>query len=123
MRTGWFQRQLAAYPQEDRMHMELPPVDSDRELRESQRFQSASPVMFATHLTGSYCDGRMLNYSRGGMCFEADMAPEVGAELFIGIERSPDSSRRDVFRANVVWIRELPVKDSYYTYAVGVKYR
>jgi len=31
--------------------------------------------MFENYLTGNYHDGRMVNYSRGGMCFEADVAP------------------------------------------------
>jgi len=97
-------------------------VASKIELRECERFQFTSPVMFENYLTGNYYDGRMVNYSRGGMCFEADVAPEVGVELFIGLERSPYSSHHDVFRAKVVWIRELSLKDSFYTYGVGVKY-
>jgi hypothetical protein len=27
-----------------------------------------------------------------------------------------------VFRAKVVWLQELPLKQSYYSYSVGVKY-
>ena len=104
------------------MHMELQSVVSKREKRESQRFQFSSSVMFENYLTGNYHDGRMVNYSRGGMCFEADTVPGVGTEIFIGIENSPYSPHHDVFRAKVVWIRELSLKDSYYAYGVGVKY-
>ncbi|MCK7509670.1 MAG: PilZ domain-containing protein [Desulfobacterales bacterium] len=92
------------------------------EQRRSPRRNYTTTVMFENYLTGNYHDGRMVNYSRGGMCFEADVAPEVGAELFIGIEKSPYSPHHDVFRAKVVWIRELPLKESYYAYGVGVKY-
>jgi hypothetical protein len=102
--------------------MEPQIVVSKNEQRESQRFQSTSPVMFENYLTGNYNDGRMVNYSRGGMCFETDVAPDIGAELFIGIENSPYSSHHDVFRARVVWIKERSLKDSYYAYGVGVKY-
>lgn len=95
---------------------------SKKDLRKSQRFQYTSPVMFENYLSGNYHEGRMVNYSRDGLCFEADVAPEVGAELFIGIESSPYSSNHDVFRAKVVWIRELSLKESYYAYGVGAKY-
>lgn len=104
------------------MHMEPQSVASKREQRESQRFRCTSPVMFENYLTGNYHDGRMVNYSRGGMCFEADVPPEIGAELFIGIESSPYSSHHDVFRAKVVWIRDLSLKESYYAYGVGVNF-
>lgn len=122
MRTGWLQKQRFHCPQKDPMHMEPQIVVSKNEQRDSQRFQFSSPVMFENYLTGNYNDGRMVNYSRGGMCFEADVAPDVGAELFIGIENSPYSSHHDVFRAKVVWIKERSLKDSYYAYGVGVKY-
>jgi hypothetical protein len=122
MRTGWLQKQRFHYPQKDPMHMKPHIVVSKNEQRESQRFQFASPVMFENYLTGNYNDGRMINYSRGGMCFETDVAPDVGAELFIGIENSPYSSHHDVFRARVIWIKEQSLKDSYYAYGVGVKY-
>lgn len=102
--------------------MEPQRMVSKSEQRESQRFPLTCPVMFENYLTGNYHDGRMVNYSRGGMCFEADMAPGLGAELFIGIESSPYSSHHDVFRAKVIWIQELPLKDSYYAYGIGVKY-
>jgi len=102
--------------------MDLPIPESKNEQRESQRFPFAGTVMFEKYLTGSYHDARMVNYSRGGMCFEADVAPGIDTEIFIGIEKSPYSSHHDVFRAKVVWIRELPLKESYYAYAVGVKY-
>lgn len=104
------------------MQMKLQGAALKKEEREYQRFQFSSPVMFENYLTGDYHDGHMLNYSRGGMCFEADVAPDVGSELFIGIESSPYSSQHDVFRAKVIWIREQSLKDSYYAYGVGVKY-
>jgi hypothetical protein len=122
MRTGWLQKQRNRFLQKDPMPMELPSVVPQNEQRESRRFQFTSPVMFENYLTGNYNDGRMVNYSRGGMCFETDVAPDVDSELFIGIESSPYSSQHDVFRAKVVWIRKLSLKDSYYAYGVGVKY-
>lgn len=102
--------------------MELTSQVTHNERRDSQRLACRATVMFENYLTGNYYDGRMVNYSRGGMCFETDLYPAANSEIFIGIEKSPYSSQHDVFRAKVVWIRELPLKESYYTYAVGVKY-
>lgn len=122
MHTGWLSKQQVDSPQKEAPHIKPNGVAPRVEQRASERFQFTSPVMFENYLTGSYYDGRIVNYSRGGMCFEADVAPEVGIELFIGLERSPYSSHHEVFRGKVVWIRELSLKESYYTYGVGVKY-
>lgn len=92
------------------------------EKRENSRLPHAATIMFENYLTGNYYEGRMVNFSRGGMCFEADFAPQVGTEVFIGIEKSPYSTSHDVFRAQVVWSRELPLIDSSYNFGVGVKY-
>jgi hypothetical protein len=102
--------------------MELKTQVPRLEQREHQRLPFTSTVMFENYLTGNYHDGRLTNYSRSGMCFEADVAPEIGAELFIGIESSPYSAQHDVLRAKVVWVRQLPLKDSYYGFGVGVKF-
>lgn len=102
--------------------MKLGSLSSKSDQRENPRVSHATPVMFETYPTGSYFEGRMVNYSRGGMCFESDFAPEVGAEIFIGVETSPYSRNHDVFRARVVWNRGLSLADSYYLYGVGVKF-
>ena len=93
-----------------------------RDLRESPRFRFATAVMFENYLSGSYYHGRMMDYSRGGMSFETSATPSVGTEIFIGMDKSPYSSAHEVFRAKVVWLRELPLERSHYAYAVGVKY-
>ena len=93
-----------------------------KDLRESPRFQFTTTIMFENYFSGNYNDGRMKDYSRGGMCFETSATPSVGTEIFIGMDKSPYSSAHEVFRAKVVWRRELPLEQSYYPYAVGVKY-
>lgn len=80
-------------------------------------------IMFENYPTSSYYEGRMVNHSRSGMCFESDIAPKVGSEIFVGIESSPYSPNHDVFRARVVWVNELSAADSYYVFGVGVEYR
>ena len=97
--------------------MELNP-----EQRENARFPHQATIMFENYNTGKYYEGRMLNYSRGGMCFESDFGPDIGAEIFIGIEKSPYSSNHDVYRARVIWNRPQSENESYYYYGIGVKF-
>jgi len=92
------------------------------EQRENARFPHQTAIMFENYATGAFYEGRMVNYSRGGMCFEADFAPVVGAEIFIGIENSPYSANHDVYRAQVIWNREYSESESFYDYGVGVKF-
>jgi len=92
------------------------------EKRESPRFPSSSAVIIENYHAKTCQDGRMVDCSRLGMQFEAGVAPDVGSEIFIGIDKSPYSTVHDVFRATVVWLRELPVKESSWPYTVGVKY-
>jgi hypothetical protein len=94
-----------------------------KDLRESPRFPFTSAVMFENYSEGTFNEGRMLDYSRGGMRFETNSAPQLGREIFIGMDKSPYSSEHDVFRAEVVWLREQPLNESSYPFTVGVKYR
>jgi hypothetical protein len=87
------------------------------EKRESPRFPFSSTVMFENYRNGTCHDGRMTDHSRTGMRFETGVAPELGAEIFIGMDRSPYSAAHDVFRARVVWLQAQP-----FSYCVGVKY-
>jgi hypothetical protein len=107
---------------ENRSRADSDTMTTASEKRQNSRRPHATTIMFENYLTGNYYEGRMVNYSRGGMGFEADFAPQVGAEIFIGIEKSPYSASHDVFRAQVVWIRELPLTDSSYSFGIGVKY-
>lgn len=102
--------------------MKFGSLRSSVDQRESPRVPHATTVMFENYPDGSYYEGRMVNYSRGGMCFESDFAPEVDTEIFIGAETSPYSLNHDVFRAKVAWVRRLSLADSYYLYGIGVKY-
>ena len=92
------------------------------ELRDNMRFSYEATIMFEHYPTGRYYEGKMLNYSRGGLYFESDFAPTIGTEIFIGFENSPYSSNHDVFRAKVIWHKKLPDNDAYFFHGVGVKY-
>ena len=93
-----------------------------REKRQSPRIPFASAIMFENYQARTCHDGRMVDYSRMGMRFETGVAPQLGAEIFIGMEKSPYSSAHDVFRGTVVWLLEHPLNVSYYPYIVGVRY-
>lgn len=97
--------------------MELNP-----ENRDAPRFEHEATVMIEDYPAGRYHEGKMFNYSRSGMYFESDFAPRIGSDIFIGIENSPYSSNHDVYRARVIWCKDLPEQASYYYYGVGVKY-
>ena len=97
-------------------------MESNPDQRDTPRFSYETPIMFEHYSSGRYFEGRMLNYSRGGMYIESDFAPAVGSEIFIGIEKSPHSSGHDVYRAKVIWKKELTNNQSFFFYGIGVKY-
>ena len=97
-------------------------MESNPEQRDTSRFRHETQIMFEHYASGRYYEGRMLNYSRGGMYLESDFAPTVGSEIFIGIEKSPQTSGHDVYRARVIWKKELADSPSFFFYGIGVKY-
>ena len=97
-------------------------MESNPDQRDTIRFAHEASIMFEHYPSGRYYEGRMFNYSRGGMYFESDFAPKVGAEIFIGVENSPYTAGHDVYRAKVIWKQELVDRQTFYLYGVGVKY-
>ena len=97
-------------------------MKSNPEQRDDTRFYHEAIIMIEHYPKGKYYEGRMFNYSRGGMYYESDFAPKPGTDIFIGIEESPCSSGHDVYRARVMWVKELPDKASFFYYGIGVKY-
>ena len=97
-------------------------MESNPEQRDDTRFSHRVAVLVENYQERRYYEGKMVNYSRTGLYFETDFAPEPGSELFIGIEDSPYSSCHDVLRAKVMWCKELSDGESFYYYGVGVKF-
>ena len=97
-------------------------MKSNPENRDNTRFPHVSTVTYEDLERGIYSQSKMYNYSDEGLYFESDFAPKVGAEIFIGVENSPFTSGHDVYRAKVIWKKELPDKQSFFFYGVGVKY-
>jgi hypothetical protein len=97
-------------------------MESSPDQRVDTRLRHEAVIMFEHYPSGKYFEGKMLNYSRGGMYFESNFAPEIGAEIFIGVENSPYSSGHDVYRAKVIWHRRLKDARSLFLHGIGVKY-
>ena len=90
--------------------------------RADTRFRHEAAIMFEHYPSGKYFEGKMFNYSRGGMYFESNFAPEIGTEIFIGVENSPFTSGHDVYRAKVIWHVKLQDPEAVFSHGVGVKY-
>jgi hypothetical protein len=82
-------------------------MEPNPDQRADARSCHEASIMFEHYPSGMYFEGRMFNYSRGGMYFEANFAPEIGSEIFIGVENSPHTSGHEVYRAKVVWKRSV----------------
>ena len=97
-------------------------MESSPDQRADKRFRHEASIMYEHYPSGRYHEGRMFNYSRGGMYFESNFAPEIGAEVFIGIENSPHTAGHDVYRAKVIWHVRLNDPNSLFFHGIGVKY-
>jgi Tfp pilus assembly protein PilZ len=97
-------------------------MEPNPDQRADARSCHEASIMFEHYPSGMYFEGRMFNYSMGGMYFEANFAPEIGSEIFIGVENSPNTSGHEVYRAKVVWKRRLRDRQSLFLHGIGVKY-
>jgi len=90
--------------------------------RDTARFRHEASIMFEHYPSGRYYEAMIFTYSRGGLYFESDYAPKVGAEIFIGVENSRHIAGHDVYRAKVIWKKEVADRKSFFFYGIGVKY-
>jgi hypothetical protein len=97
-------------------------MESSPDQRATRRFHHETAIMYEHYPSGRYFEGKMYNFSRSGMYFESNFAPEVGTEIFIGVENSPYTSGHDVYRAKVIWHARLEAGNSFFFHGIGVKY-
>ncbi|CAB1083302.1 hypothetical protein JY97_05170 [Alkalispirochaeta odontotermitis] len=97
-------------------------MHSGPEQRADIRHHHETAIMYEHYRSGKYYEGKMLNFSRGGIYFESNFAPEVGSEIFIGVENSPFTSGHDVYRAKVIWHANLEGAESLFFYGIGAKF-
>lgn len=93
--------------------------DNKREARIDYRL----PIRIEDVEAGINYNAEMINFNKNGMYFETDCAFQLGANIFIGIEKSPytsESAYYECYRAEIIWRRKL--KDSFYNYGYGVRY-
>ena len=97
-------------------------MESRPDHRTAPRCRHETAIMYEHYHSGRYFEGKMLNYSRGGMYFESNFAPGIGTEVFIGVENSPYTAGHDVYRAKVIWHVKLEGAESLFSHGIGVKY-
>jgi len=94
------------------------------EQRDDARINYKSPVEVEDLESGITLGTRMVNYSRNGLCLETDQLLHQGAEIFIGIENSPYTSRSlrsyECYRAKIIWRKKL--ETAFFKYGYGVRY-
>lgn len=94
------------------------------EQRDDSRTNYKLPVKVEDLESGIALGARMTNYSRTGLCFETNELLHPGAEIFIGIEKSPYTSppfsSYECYRAKIIWRKKLDT--AFFKYGYGVRY-
>jgi len=97
--------------------------------RVCDRYDCCFSISYARFNSTQYFQGRMVNYSQGGLYLESKEAIRPGASIIIRVQYNLDadsaSKVREGFRSltlgEVKWCKELILEASPY-YGVGVKY-
>jgi len=106
------------------------PVPSDAERRIWRRRHYRPKILFIHCRLGTFRshDGRMVNYSRGGLCFESKIQLDPGTHFYIQLGDTRPQEReciaqglKRVALATVVWCRDLAGAKG--RYRIGAKYR
>ena len=93
------------------------------ERRKKARLSYVCPISIKDLKSRESCSARIFNYSDTGLYFESDALLEQGAEVYIGLRRSPfDDCPSDYacYRTTIIWRRELK-EDAYYFYGYGTQ--
>jgi hypothetical protein len=93
--------------------------------RAYERYHYEAPIKYSYYDTEESYDGKMYNYSIGGMYFESNSYLKPGSSIQIKmLNYSPGRSgpeRYQTYRAEVRWCREMARSDASY-YGIGAKY-
>ena len=90
--------------------------------RKSQRLDYEAPVIITVEGSDSSYNGRMYNYSQGGMYFELDTPLLAETEISIIVENSTELNFKSPSRAKVKWCEEIHGAVVLYNYGAGVQY-
>jgi hypothetical protein len=94
------------------------------ESRSSSRFDHETRITLESFEVGVIQKARMHNYSRSGLYFESDFYLVPGAEIYIGIDRSPFPAEPGVYecyRSVIKWRKFLEHSAFDYGYGIELK--
>lgn len=94
----------------------------DDDHRISKRFNHEAPVVIEKFGCRRYANGRMFNYSRGGIYFESDVAFQPGTRIRIDIDKSQNGLAANRYYAVVKWCKEISAAVVLYDYGIGVEF-
>ena len=97
-------------------------IENNTERRKSARLPHFSSLKLKVLDRGFFFNGRMFNYSEGGLYFETDILLSPGTEIFLAIEDSPfckSTSGQDFYQVVIKHCSELD--DSHFCYGCGAQ--
>jgi len=95
----------------------------DTEKRRYKRFKYEALISHDVSTNGIIHPGRMLDFSRGGLCFESDKNILTGDVISIGLDirtESPGTDTQIFFEVKIVW--KTALKGMSYAFAYGGKF-
>lgn len=95
----------------------------DNEKRRYKRFKYEASISHDVSTNGNIHPGRMLDFSRGGLCFESDKNILSGEVIFIGLDirtESPGNDTQIFFEVKIVW--KTALEGMSYGFAYGGKF-
>jgi len=90
--------------------------------RTRKRFNHETPLVIENCDSGTSSNGRMYNYSQGGIYFESDTPFQAGTRVRIDIEKSKIGLDADHYYAEVKWCAEISAAVVLYDYGIGVEF-
>ena len=98
------------------------------EKRVYDRHPYDGPITFSFYNNSKFYEAKVINYSKGGMCFKSEFAPKKGATVYIrmlnypGDDLDPEALEglRTVALAEVKWAGEKENDDP--LFSIGVRY-
>ena len=100
-------------------------MDVNSERRIYRRFVYAADISHDLLAHDRIYQGKLHNFSKGGLYFESDQSISPGEEVFIKFRKQPDSVNDDImaqlpFGVKIIWRNDLP--DASFRFGYGAHY-